>query len=197
MVGKTSTKSKVASKKRATGPKSVKTKKDWSGKVTNTEGENWTAPQQTETQQQFENLLNQLCSFKQQVTMLVNQVKSVERVCNKKMKALEREAKKNRQKGNRKASGFAVPSPISAQLCKFMNKPKGTSMARTEVTKHIIQYISDHKLQNPNNKKVIKPDKALKSLLDIKKDSEAVTYFNIQRYMNKHFLNSKAATSSQ
>ncbi len=148
---------------------------------------------QTETQIQFEGLLNQLCSFKQQVTMLVNQVKSVERVCNKRMKALEREAKKNRQKGNRKASGFAVPSPISAQLCKFMNKPTGTSMARTEVTKHIIQYISDNKLQNPKNKKVIKPDKALKSLLDIKKDSEAVTYFNIQRYMNKHFLNSKAA----
>ena len=163
-----------------------------------TDKSNWTEDvQKTETQKQFGDLLNQLSSFKQQVTMLVNQVRTVERVCNKRMKVLEREAKKNRAKGNRKASGFAVPSPISAQLCKFMNKPTGTSMARTEVTKHIIQYISDHKLQNPNNKKVIKPDKALKSLLDIKKDSEAVTYFNIQRYMNKHFLNSKAAMSSQ
>ena len=165
-----------------------------------TDKSNWTEDVQkteTETQKQFGDLLNQLSSFKQQVTMLVNQVRTVERVCNKRMKVLEREAKKNRAKGNRKASGFAVPSPISAQLCKFMNKPTGTSMARTEVTKHIIQYISDHKLQNPNNKKVIKPDKALKSLLDIKKDSEAVTYFNIQRYMNKHFLNSKAAMSSQ
>lgn len=163
-----------------------------------TDTSNWTEDvQKTETQKQFGDLLNQLSSFKQQVTMLVNQVRTVERVCNKRMKVLEREAKKNRAKGNRKASGFAVPSPISAQLCKFMNKPTGTSMARTEVTKHIIQYISDHKLQNPNNKKVIKPDKALKSLLDIKKDSEAVTYFNIQRYMNKHFLNSKAAMSSQ
>ena len=189
MVGKTSKTSKTQAK-------------IWVGKTqkkteTSTENvANWkneTQTTQTETQIQFEGLLNQLCSFKQQVTMLVNQVKSVERVCNKRMKALEREAKKNRQKGNRKASGFAVPSPISAQLCKFMNKPTGTSMARTEVTKHIIQYISDNKLQNPKNKKVIKPDKALKSLLDIKKDSEDVTYFNIQRYMNKHFLNSKAA----
>jgi len=182
--------------------KTSKTTKQWVTKTqTNSEQSNdnvadMVQPLQTETQIQFEGLLNQLCSFKQQVTMLVNQVKSVERVCNKRMKALEREAKKNRQKGNRKASGFAVPSPISAQLCEFMNKPTGTSMARTEVTKHIIQYISDNKLQNPKNKKVIKPDKALKSLLDIKKDSEDVTYFNIQRYMNKHFLNSKSALAA-
>ena len=183
-----------STKKVRSGPKSQKALLE----SVVTDKTNWTeGHQKTETQKQFEDLLNQLSSFKQQVTMLVNQVRSVERVCNKRMKVLEREAKKNRAKGNRKASGFAVPSPISAQLCKFMNKPTGTSMARTEVTKHIIQYISDHKLQNPNNKKVIKPDKALKSLLDIKKDSEAVTYFNIQRYMNKHFLNSKAATSSQ
>lgn len=182
-----------SSKKVQAGPKSQKVEVS-----PETDKSNWTEDvQKTETQKQFGDLLNQLSSFKQQVTMLVNQVRTVERVCNKRMKVLEREAKKNRAKGNRKASGFAVPSPISAQLCKFMNKPTGTSMARTEVTKHIIQYISDHKLQNPNNKKVIKPDKALKSLLDIKKDSEAVTYFNIQRYMNKHFLNSKAAMSSQ
>ncbi len=183
-----------SSKKSRAGPKSQKVVQ---ATPVETESSTWTDEvQKTETQQQFEDLLNQLSSFKQQVTMLVNQVRSVERVCNKRMKVLEREAKKNKAKGNRKASGFAVPSPISAQLCKFMNKPTGTSMARTEVTKHIIQYISDHKLQNPNNKKVIKPDKALKSLLDIKKDSEAVTYFNIQRYMNKHFLNSKSATAT-
>ena len=181
MAGK---KTAVKSTKVRSGPKSQKALVE----SVVTDKTNWTeADQKTETQKQFEDLLNQLSSFKQQVTMLVNQVRSVERVCNKRMKVLEREAKKNRAKGNRKASGFAVPSPISAQLCKFMNKPTGTSMARTEVTKYIIQYIKSNNLPDKTNKKVINPDKALKSLLNVKANEE-VTYFNLQKYMNQHFV---------
>ena len=65
-------------------------------------------------------------------------------------------------------------------------------MARTEVTKYIIQYIKSNKLPDKTNKKIIKPDSALKSLLDLKPEDE-VTYFNLQKYMNKHFVtNAKA-----
>ena len=105
----------------------------------------------------------------------------------KQMKQLEREAKKNRNKGNRKASGFAVPTKISSDLCKFMGQPEGTELARTEVTKYIIQYIKDNKLPDKHNKKIIKPDKQLKNLLQTS-DDEVVSYFNIQKYMNKHFV---------
>tara|TARA_B100001093_G_C26334569_1_gene803319 strand:- start:47 stop:517 length:471 start_codon:yes stop_codon:yes gene_type:complete len=139
-------------------------------------------------QWKFNELLKTLSGLKTQITGLVTQVRNLERQTNKKIKNLQKEAKKNKNKGNRKPSGFAVPSKISNDLCKFMKKPAGTEMARTEVTKHIIQYITEHKLQNPNNRKVIKPDKALKSLLQIKKGDDDVTYFNIQRYMNKHFI---------
>ena len=103
------------------------------------------------------------------------------------MKQLEREAQKNKNKGNRKASGFAVPSKISNDLCNFMGKPEGSEMARTEVTKYIIQYIKNNNLPDKTNKKVIKPDKALKSLLNVKANEE-VTYFNLQKYMNQHFV---------
>ena len=65
-----------------------------------------------------------------------------------------------------------------------MDKPEGTKMARTEVTKYIIQYIKDNKLPQG---KVIKPDKKLKGLLKVNNNDE-VTYFNIQKYMNKHFV---------
>ena len=137
--------------------------------------------------EQFGNVLNTLSSFKSQISMLSNQVKSLEKNVRKQMKQLEREAKKNKNKGNRKASGFAVPTNISADLCKFMGQPEGTQMARTEVTKHIIQYIKDKNLPDKQNKKIIKPDKALKSLLNLKPTDE-VTYFNLQKYMNKHFV---------
>ena len=140
------------------------------------------------TQLQFEEVLNTLSSFKSQITMLANQVRALQKSVNKEMKVLDREAKKNRMRGNKKPSGFAVPSNISPELCLFMNKPEGSQPARTEVTRFIIQYIRDKNLQNPENKREIKPDKALRSLLSKKKNSkEPITYFNIQRHMNKHF----------
>ena len=95
--------------------------------------------------------MNTLSSFKSQITMLSNQVRALQKNVNKQMRVLEREAK-NRLKGNRKPSGFAVPSKISNQLCNFMKKPEGSEAARTEVTRYIIQYIENN-LQNPNNKK--------------------------------------------
>ena len=137
--------------------------------------------------EQFSAVLNTLSSFKSQISMLSAQVKALEKSVKKQMKQLEREAQKNKNKGNRKASGFAVPSKISNDLCKFMGKPEGSEMARTEVTKYIIQYIKSNNLPDKTNKKVINPDKALKSLLNVKPNEE-VTYFNLQKYMNQHFV---------
>ena len=137
--------------------------------------------------EQFANLLNSLSSFKSQISMLSAQVKSIEKNVKKQMRQLEREVQKNKNKGNRKASGFAVPTKISSDLCKFMGKPEGSEMARTEVTKYIIHYIKTNNLPDKEKKKVIKPDNALKSLLGVKSTDE-VTYFNLQKYMNKHFV---------
>ena len=103
------------------------------------------------------------------------------------MRTYAREAKKIKNKGNRKPSGFAVPTKISDELCVFMKKPKGSTAARTEVTQYIIKYIKDNNLQWNENRKIIKPNTPLKNLLAVKKDEE-VTYFNIQRFMNKHFI---------
>ena len=140
--------------------------------------------------EQFSDLLNTLSSFKSQIGMLSAQVKVLEKGVKKQMKQLEREAQKNKNKGNRKASGFAVPTKISKDLCEFMGKPEGSEMARTEVTKYIIQYIKSNNLPDKQDKKVIMPDNALKSLLDLK-PNEQVTYFNLQKYMNKHFMKAK------
>ena len=119
--------------------------------------------------------------------MLSTQIKNLERKVKKNVKRLEKEGKKNKNKGNRKASGFAVPTKISKDLCKFMGVKEGTQLARTEVTKYIIQYIKDNKLPDETNKKIIKPNNKLKSLLKLNKNDE-VTYFNLQKYMNQHFV---------
>jgi len=155
------------------GPKSQKTKE---------------MPVFYNTSNSFNDVLDTLQGLKSHISVLTNTVKTLEKSVNKKMKKLEKEAKKNRLKGNRKASGFAVPGKISKELCTFMNKEEGAEVARTEVTKYIIKYIEDNQLKNPENKKEILPDNALKSLLDLKNPKDGVTYFNIQKYMNKHFL---------
>ena len=43
-------------------------------------------------------------------------------------------------------SGFAKPSQLSDELCDFMGVARGTSMARTEVTRAINEYIKTHTL---------------------------------------------------
>ena len=95
-------------------------------------------PQQNEIGEQFSGILSSLSSFRSQITMLQNQVRALEKVVGKQMRTFQREAKKNKNKGNRKPSGFAVPTKITDELCAFMGKPAGSEVARTEVTQYII-----------------------------------------------------------
>ena len=50
-----------------------------------------------------------------------------------------------------------------------------------------IEYIKENKLENQTNSKIIIPDEKLKFLLGIE-DGQELTYFNIQKYMTKHFI---------
>ena len=144
---------------------------------------------------QFSNILSTLSQFKTQITGLSTQLKSLEKHVKKEIKQHKKEVTKKQTKGNRKPSGFAAASPISDDLCDFMGKDRGTLLARTEVTKYICNYIKENELTNQENNREIKPDIKLKELLGTK-DVTTVTYFNIQRYMNKHFLKNKNVASS-
>lgn len=135
----------------------------------------------------FENIITALSGIKIQISTLQQQLRNAEKNVKKKMKCLKKEAFKNKNKGNRKPSGFAKPSKVTKELCEFMNKTEGSEIARTEVTSSLSNYIKTNNLQNKNNKKIILPDKKLKFLLGITDDDE-LTYFNIQKYMNKHFI---------
>ena len=136
---------------------------------------------------QFSAVLNTLSQFKIQITAIATQLKTLEKTVRKEIKQHKKDATKKQSKGNRKPSGFAEAAPISNDLCDFMGKNHGTNMARTEVTKFICNYIRQNSLANIENKREIKPDNKLKSLLGTD-DGTIITYFNIQRYMNKHFI---------
>lgn len=123
---------------------------------------------------------------------LLSQVRDLQKEVNKERKALLKSSRKKTKDPNKvhKPSGFAKPTQITPELCKFLGVDEGTLMARTDVTKAITKYIKDNNLQNPEFKKQILPDKKLKKLLNSK--DEEVTYFNLQRFMKVHYIKASA-----
>lgn len=93
--------------------------------------------------------------------------------------------------GDRPLSGFAKPTRLSSELCDFLKVGKDEMLARTDVTRRLNAYFKEHNLQNPDNKKEIKPDAAIKKLLNLK-DGDVLTYFNLQRHMKHLFVSSSA-----
>jgi chromatin remodeling complex protein RSC6 len=137
----------------------------------------------------FDSIVNSLTNFKNQINIIQHQMRLLEKDVKKQMKNYKKVLIKSKNKGSRKPSGFANPTKVTKQLCEFMNKKEGSEIARTEVTRALINYIKTNNLQDKTNKKVIAPDDKLKVLLDIDENQE-LTYFNLQKYMNKHFISS-------
>jgi DNA topoisomerase-1 len=147
--------------------------------------------------EEFQIILEGLNTFKKQIVSMQTQLKFLEKNVKKQMKNLNTKIIKQDSKNAKKTktlSGFAKPSKVSKELCEFMNKKEGTEIARTEVTRALVSYIKEHNLESSENKKIISPDDKLKYLLGI--DKEELTYFTIQKYMNKHFI-SKSVTTSE
>ena len=106
--------------------------------------------------------------------------------------------KRKRKAGTRAPSGFVKPTLISDELATFLAKPKGSEMARTEVTREINAYIRANHLQDKENGRKINADAKLTSLLSLTAADE-LTYFNLQKYMSRHFAKASdtAASASQ
>lgn len=136
----------------------------------------------------------------QQVSALLTSLKTEYRALEKKWArtltvAQKASSKRKRKASTRSPSGFVKPTRISDELAKFLSKPSGTEMARTDVTRDINKYIREHNLQDKENGRKINPDSKLSGLLKVGKD-ETLTYFNLQRYMSPHFAKAGAAAAA-
>ena len=127
----------------------------------NTQNDNIETQETIELFEQFNSIMSNLVVFKTQITNIQQQLKLFEKNVKKQLKGLKKEVKKNKNKGNRQPSGFAKPSKVTKELCEFMKKEEGTEIARTEVTRALVAYIKEHKLENTENSKIISPDDKL------------------------------------
>ncbi len=143
-------------------------------------------------------MLVQAAAVRETTGALVAELKRLE----KRVAKLQKEADKRRRKSKkpvegeevkpRKPSIFELPTPLSNDLCSFLALSNGSKESRSNVTKAITTYV---KLHNLKNKHTITPDAKLKSLLGVK-DGEVLTYFNLQRYLNPHYLKATAPSAS-
>ena len=129
-------------------------------------------------------------TVRETVGSLVAELKRLE----KRVARLQKEADKRRRKSKkpvegeeakpRKLSIFEIPTPLSNDLCAFLGVASGSKESRSNVTKAITSYVKQHDLKD---KHTIKPDAKLKALLGVT-DADVLTYFNLQKHLNHHYI---------
>jgi chromatin remodeling complex protein RSC6 len=143
-------------------------------------------------------MLTQATTVRETVGALVAELKRLE----KRVARLQKEADKRRRRSKkvpvegeevkpRKPSIFELPTPLSNELCSFLGVSNGSKESRSNVTKAITTYVKAHELKD---KHTIKPDAKLKALLGVA-EGDVLTYFNLQRYLNRHYLKAPVATA--
>ena len=191
---KTTSKTTKAKVEKTTTPKTTKSKTPEVDVVltkTDAPVETTEATELSTMTEGFTEFLSKLQSLTTVIASLKSEFRALEKRSVRELKAAQKaNAKRKRKSTNRAPSGFVKPTLISNELAGFLNKPVGTEMARTEVTREINGYIREHNLQDKENGRKINPDKKLASLLKIK-SGEELTYFNLQRYMSPHFAKSQ------
>jgi chromatin remodeling complex protein RSC6 len=139
---------------------------------------------------EFTHLVEQLKNLQSALKDLTVYTTKLEKRVAKDQKAVQKRVNGKRRRANNSASpsGFSKPGPVSDELRTFLKLDKDELVARTEVTKRINAYCKEHGLQGKEDKRILKPDKTLKTLLRLGKNDE-LTFFNLQKFMKVHFPN--------
>jgi len=82
-------------------------------------------------------------------------------------------------------SGFMKPVKISRDMQRFTGLKDDQLVSRVDVTKAICQYVKTNNLQNQADRRQFTPDDKLGKLLGT---HEPLTYYNLQKHIQHHFL---------
>lgn len=153
--------------------------------------------------QRFEALIKSKQDIISQLKTELADLRKLQRDHETTVKELSKKSKKKVRRADdgvpRKPSGFASPVTVSDDLYAFLSQfgvKKGTPIARTDVTRYVTSYIKQNNLQNPEHRREIVPDAALKKLFgpaseprdaDNPSAGNMYTYLKMQRYISHHF----------
>ena len=150
-------------------------------------------------EQDFSSIVSKINDLKNLQNTISLELRKLQKNIGRHIKDNKRKKKRvsDPNKPKRNPSGFAKPAPLSSELCDFLEKPYGTEMARTDVTREITQYIKKENLQDENNRRIILPDEKLQVLMKFPKGDEPITYFNLQKYLAVHFIKKEASAPTK
>ena len=145
---------------------------------------------------EVKNVTTRLLALREALSELVTESKRLEKKAARVQKlADKRRRRKAVAEGEEgkpaRISIFQIPTNISPALCAFMGRAAGSQESRSNVTKFITTYVKE---QNLKNKHDINPDAKLRALLNVK-DSDKLTYFNLQKFLNVHYIKAAPTTA--
>lgn len=141
--------------------------------------------------EELDNMKSRLRDLVAMTRELSSMVTSLEKRVSKDKRLAEKQMKKKKTtnaNGEKPLNGFSKPGNVSDSLRKFMGLKQDELVARVDVTKFITKYCKDNGLNNPEDKRILRPDNKLQALLKVEKGVE-LTYFNLQKYLKYHFPN--------
>jgi upstream activation factor subunit UAF30 len=143
----------------------------------------------TSLDEDLKTVTTSLTTLRDTVAGLLAQVKKLDKRVHREIKdARKRKRRSKPEEGAdakpRTPSIFERPVQVTDDLCVFLGKPKGTQMSRSEVTKAVNNYVKEKNLKNKHD---ITPDASLKKLLALP-EGTSLTYFNLQKYLNPHYI---------
>lgn len=98
----------------------------------------------------------------------------------KKKKAPTKGTQSKNDEAPKKSNPFNTPKELSKPLADFIGK--GSHMSRPQVVKSMWEYIHEHKLQNPENKKEIILDDNMKKVFGV----DRFTMFRMAKFISAH-----------
>ena len=86
------------------------------------------------------------------------------------------------------------PVQLSKEMAQFTGWDPTELKSRLDVTKYICEYIKEKQLQNPEDRRIIKPDNKLQNLLKLtgNSDEPPLTYYTLQKNIQHHFTSTQA-----
>jgi hypothetical protein len=136
----------------------------------------------------LKSVLTTLTSLRETVSSMITEVKRLDKRVHREIKDARKRKRRVRAEGEEGAkrgpSIFEIPTKVTDELCRFLGKPTGTLISRSNVTKELNNYVKTHNLKIKHD---IKPDGPLRKLLQVP-ETDQLTYFNLQKYLNKHYI---------
>ena len=78
------------------------------------------------------------------------------------------------------------PMTISPELLKYLKKPAGTKLTKSEAMKEVSSIIKNTNLQNKDNKRQFTPNKSLGKVLNMS-PIKSITFVELNKYLAHHF----------